>query len=98
MSHTPGPWTIETVPTQIGHCHKIMPMVACLYVDHRGSDFKDQKTLTAKADAHLMAAAPDMLAALREAANAVTFNVEAEEGHRVLGIINAAIAKAEAKA
>lgn len=52
--NTPLPWTLETVPTSIGHCHKIMPLRACLYVDHRDVANKDAKTVTAKADADLI--------------------------------------------
>ena len=33
QKHTSGPWDIETVPTQVGHAHKIHPVGACLYVD-----------------------------------------------------------------
>lgn len=31
--HTPGMVTLETVPTQIGRCHKLLPFVGCLYED-----------------------------------------------------------------
>lgn len=41
---TPGPWEVITVPTQIGHAHKIAPIGACLYVDHRNATEKDAKT------------------------------------------------------
>lgn len=58
--HTPGPWEVDTVPTQVGHAHKIKPINACLYVDHRDRSSTDAKSITAKADAHLIASAPDM--------------------------------------
>jgi hypothetical protein len=32
-AHTPGPWTIETLATSCGHCLKVMPPHACIYVD-----------------------------------------------------------------
>ena len=45
--HTPGPWTVETVPTACGICHKIGPFptarprdtesYACVYVDGIGA-------------------------------------------------------------
>lgn len=43
--HTPLPWTLETVPTSLGVCHKIGPFPwrlgrenhACIYVDSTGS-------------------------------------------------------------
>lgn len=64
---TPGPWTVETVATQIGHAHKIMPVHACLYVDHRDAKEKDMKTHTAHADANLIAAAPELYIACEAA-------------------------------
>lgn len=63
--HTPGPWAVSTVPTSIGHTHKIEPIGARLFVDHRDKAEKDAKTLTALANAHLIAASPDMYAALQ---------------------------------
>ena len=72
--HTPGPWTLETVRTQSGICHKIgpfppkthhvhsLPRHACLYADYpSSSDPADQEL---EANARLIAAAPDMLEAL----------------------------------
>lgn len=59
VPHTPGPWSVETVKTQVGHCHQILPIKACLYVDHRDMRQRDARTLKAKADAALIAAAPD---------------------------------------
>ena len=75
MAHTPGPWTVETVPTQIGVCHKIGPFpgscgkpvgYACVYVDG-ASAYKPRlgKEAELLANAVLMAAAPDLLMALR---------------------------------
>lgn len=62
---TPGPHYLTTVPTSIGHCHQIMPMKACLYVDNRDMrELHDSKTATAKANAHLFAAALDLYEAL----------------------------------
>ncbi len=73
--HTPGPWTVETVKTSIGVCHKVGPFPgscgkpvgsACVYEDGmalwRVIDELDTELL---ANARLMAAAPDMLAALK---------------------------------
>jgi len=72
MSHTPGPWSLETVRTQCGICHKVGPFpprsggrterYACLYADYpSNSDPADQELL---ANARLIAAAPDMFEAL----------------------------------
>ena len=65
--HTPGPWFVETVKTSIGHAHKIAPIGACLYVDHRDATMTDGKTVKALANARLITAAPDMLEALKDA-------------------------------
>ena len=78
--HTPGPWTLETVDTQIGICHKVGPFpgshgrktgYACIY--HDGAI--NQPSIAASgelyANARLIAAAPELLEAcmaLREAA------------------------------
>ncbi len=70
--HTPGPWTLETVTTSCGVCHKIGPFpwvdyddkkvqnYACVYVDYG----KNGDELLA--NARLIAAAPDLLDALKD--------------------------------
>ena len=74
-AHTPGPWILATVPTSAGSCHKIGPFpngsrvatFACVYADgHRlgiDDDLPAAKELSA--NARLIAAAPDLLAALQ---------------------------------
>lgn len=74
---TPGPWSLETVPTQIGSCHIIGPFPsrgvykethACIYVyadnvrmhDYGYSATGDELL----ANARLIAAAPELYAAL----------------------------------
>jgi len=66
--HTPGPWNLETVKTSIGVCHKIGPLgastkinSACLYDDCYSDKPRDLQLL---ADAHLIAAAPELVKAL----------------------------------
>jgi len=73
--HTKGPWRLDTVQTSVGICHKIGPFPparengrernACLYADYP-SEFNpaDQELLE---NARLIAAAPDLLAALEGA-------------------------------
>lgn len=72
-AHTPGPWALETVTTSCGICHKIGPFPArrdsdsprhaCLYSDNNSTfNPADQELL---ANAHLIAAAPDLLEALQ---------------------------------
>lgn len=72
---TPGPWSVETVRTSCGVCHKIGPwphkwragetMSACIYDDYPSPP---EGTDTMLANARLIAAAPEMLAALKHAA------------------------------
>ena len=71
--YTPGPWTLETVTTAVGICHKIGPFPprrpddvttrsACLYADYpSGCNPADEEL---KANARLIAAAPELLEAL----------------------------------
>lgn len=73
--HTPGPWELETVKTSAGICHKIGPFPgtcgrevghACVYVDGLGVPDSDPKRIELLANARLIAAAPDLLAACEE--------------------------------
>lgn len=72
---TPGPWSLETVPTSMGTCHKIGPFPsrgfhsethACVYADSvRRHDYGHCKVGDELlANARLIAAAPDLYAAL----------------------------------
>lgn len=90
--HTPGPWRTEAVKTSIGHAHKIAPINACIYVDHRGTGERDTKTKEAAANARLIAAAPDLLETLE--AVAPYFAGEHAYDHPHCVQLRAAIAKA----
>lgn len=71
-AHTPGPWSIETVPTSCGICHKVGPFPgkrpdgkprhACLYADYPSKSNPADDELAA--NARLIAAAPDLLESL----------------------------------
>lgn len=69
-SHTPGPWTMETVRTSAGVCFKVGPFPwkegklnhACIYADYPSS----REHAECEANARLIAAAPDLLEALLE--------------------------------
>ncbi len=73
VKHTPGPWTLETVKTSVGLCHKIGTFpsqgtrpstYACVYEDGMGLwRVFDNGTLDTEllANARLIAAAPDLL-------------------------------------
>ena len=69
--HTPGPWTMQTVPTSCGICFKVGPFPykngqlihACIYADYPGPAAHKE----AEANAVLIAAAPELLSAARRA-------------------------------
>lgn len=76
--HTPGPWSLETVPTSSGSCHKIGPFPgaghrpevhACVYADgvRIGIDEAMPAAQELLANARLLAAAPELLTAAIEA-------------------------------
>jgi len=77
VAHTPRPWTLETVKTQIGICHKIGPFPgscgrevghACVYVDGQYAlDARTGKEAELLSNAVLMTASPDLLHACMEA-------------------------------
>ena len=99
--HTPGPWSIYTVPTSCGICHQVGPFPgkrdgdaprhACLYADYPSSENPSDKEL--EANARLIATAPELLVALER--------IESDLGHEpemysdILSIARAAIAKAK---
>ena len=71
--HTPGPWSLETVRTSSGICHKIGPFPgrrdnfpprhACLYADYPSADNPADQEMAA--NARLIATAPELLEALQ---------------------------------
>ena len=101
--HTPGPWTLETVPTSCGVCHKVGPFPgkheedkprhACLYSDYPalGSNPRDQELF---ANARLIASAPELLALLQEVFSIGDRLVDDVYGHEFVQNAKAAITKA----
>jgi hypothetical protein len=72
--HTPGPWTVEPPSEQTPHIWIVAPtssgiakVETCDYDDGRGERLTDEDF----ANASLIAAAPDMLGALKSAAAAI---------------------------
>lgn len=106
--HTPGPWKLETVKTQVGICHRIGPFPparprdepshACIYVDGR---YKPEDDPVSLANARLIAAAPDLLAACEALLDALQTGLLAyntspgEEAGRRVAQAREAIAKAK---
>lgn len=108
MKHTPGPWCVESAmgeDTDIALAYEIpsegSPIIiaTCFPGDKTEEDDGDAITYKqARANAKLMAAAPDMLAALRVADDAIcqaTWEVRQKELTNASNIVRAAIAKAE---
>ena len=70
IKHTLGPWTLETVRTSVGVCFKVGPFPwkrgklnhACIYADYPSS----AEHAECLANARLISASPDLLAALVE--------------------------------
>lgn len=105
-SFTPGPWKAECVPTLVGCCWKIGPISpaagsrrdsnACVYVDHRNVGDRDEFSKLIAANARLIAAAPELLEALK--ALCEDWKVMPEMNGNIEGHFNearAAIAKSE---
>lgn len=107
MSHTPGPWTMECVRTSCGVCFKVGPLSekngkpvhACIYADYPSP--KDYAL--GEDNARLIAAAPDLLAALEYALFVLEWAAEdyqdnidlRDEATRRLPAVRTALAKAK---
>ncbi len=107
-AHTPGPWTLVTVPTSCGICHKIGPFPpkreggaarhACLYADYQSQGNPADDEL--EANARLIAAAPDLLEALRGTLDFVERHSNRWDGAKgrhpmsIVTVARAALAKA----
>lgn len=102
---TPGPWILETVQTSSGICHKIGPFPwkdgkqnhACIYADYPGTGAIEKELV---ANAHLIAAAPDLLEALEGmifAAAAVAVPHDGERKALQMGVDHALKALAKAR-
>lgn len=113
-THTPGPWSVPhfaepDVNCECSYvlCDHLMGAVASVYCSGEGADWKSHgdnpKFAEACANAHLIAAAPDLLAALKKLAASHLATIEGEgfdPEHCVCSDLDdafAAIAKAEGR-
>jgi hypothetical protein len=94
--HTPGPWNIIKHAAPEGY-----PQFGIYAGDGTQRDFVIVRNDNAAADVELIAAAPEMLAALREIESNLTDHPEAKRGnskvHYLMHAARAAIAKAEGR-
>lgn len=106
--HTPGPWIFDEIPTSCGRCFRIgSPEIIA---NHEASKSKGSRTLPAygcvyddwgrgetenKANARLMAAAPELLDFLKEF-SAEDSQCDVEKFRKLKIAARVAIAKAEA--
>lgn len=98
-AHTPGPWIItrSKMATDGAFDYAISADGALVLAEAFGRDAKGGWP-PAEANASLIAAAPDMLAALREAEGELYQVPPADaEQERVLAVVRAAISRAEGK-
>jgi hypothetical protein len=91
--HTPGPWTVlvnEESPYGEIYAPKRETMVAAMIGN-------GQPLAEVMSDANLIAAAPAMLQALKEAEHEIRYTIDESDnkGQKVLAVIQAAIAQAE---
>ena len=98
MSHTPGPWKVERADSDGANVVAIAQVAWC---GTNGSWSKNEHQFIsakeAKANAHLIAAAPDLLEALIAAETVLTFEHGGEplNTRNALFLARAAIAKAK---
>ena len=111
MAHTKGPWALETVKTSCGICHKIgqfprgqnrKETYGCVYDDYPDSIISGSPSHEILANAKLMAAAPEILDALKMVAEKIrsgddkpddTFaDFDGEETEQIFAAINRATA------
>lgn len=92
MTHTPGPWRADLEAGAIALNGSAIYTVRDICSDDRGFN---------PADVELMAAAPEMLAALKQAVHALNvakrFTVGATNSYAIATDIDRAIAKAEGR-
>lgn len=86
MSHTPGPWDVEKFSMVVSHERRQR------IADVGGGDAQERAE-----NARLIAAAPDLLAALKFFAKCMSHGAKSRGLSDSLGLAKAAIAKAEVR-
>lgn len=101
LKHSPGPWRVEEIDDEFG-IFKILPKGSMLVNAHVFSGEEHGHTAQERADADLIAAAPELLEALKVAAKLIPqarfWSCDDDyEPRAELRQIEAAIAKAEGR-
>jgi hypothetical protein len=101
-AHTPGPWTTDPEVGNEGVLGADGALVADCSI-FLNPEFGKRTSKINRANAHLIAAAPDLLAALKTARECIAYcrkahkDAQSGEGFPVEMILDAAIAKAEGR-
>lgn len=100
MAHTPGPWVVGGASGNEGEAREIVAASRTIAWSASTWDEDEGDVVTEEddANAHLIAAAPDLLAALKELVDYDEgSNEPGEFGYEILQRCKAAIAKAEGR-
>lgn len=92
MGHTPGPWMLNGWDVVQRDCTDKFPALAAILIGDGNLCMEE-----INANASLIAAAPELLAALKEARDYLAEFFEEGREHRVVVAADAAIAKAEGR-
>jgi hypothetical protein len=94
-THTPGPWTLcEHSWSRIGIYSARCPIAALDIADDATEETQDEWERVMKANARLIAAAPELLALLQDWVESFADCIEGGEADPMVGATRAAIAKA----
>lgn len=75
-AHTAGPWSLTTVPTSVGSCHKVGPFPARVGTAEVIITLDDRKTCTANQVAVLQSQLKEMRAERQQAQNRLTKQIQ----------------------
>ena len=97
--HTPGPWKTShelgdgiSIVRQIGEGNNLLPVAIAVFT----KNYNTENIVVAKANARLIAAAPDLLGACKEALKEFIYGGQTEQAKSITQkLLESAIAKAE---